>query len=293
MGQGRPQLAGQVGGGCGGATHTAILPAVDTHLACVGIKVEGAEDFGTTLDDLLTRGRLETGPGTSSLVRWRDPSGAMAIASVGSSGDPECVLPAFAGEGRLPAVGIRLASDGLSPFRDRLIVRSTDEGGEPGFELAVTIEDLANSRPLIPLDRPIHLALTLFAEAITHFESAASFDDWQADHGVRHDVPAVLPSGLLSGEDVSEALVTVTVAQAERRLNEGTGHHFHRLLVDIPGGTADLVAEDGAFSSSPHPGSVVHGSVWVSGRVTGGLLPGPSPRAERFFGLRRPPGRRR
>lgn len=265
---------------------------MDPHLACIGIWVENAESFGKVVDPLLGAGDTEDGPGASSAVIWTDPSGAGLVASVGRGGEPECVKPAFFGEGRVRVLVSRIGHDPAISYCDPLVVAVAEEGGQTMHPLAVHIDDMALTRPRLPLGTAAALAVTFFAETAEAFDNLEAFDRWQASHGVRHAVPSLLAPALMAGEDVPEALVTALVTDSKLRHNTATGHPFHWLALAIPGGTADMVIPYQALSFTPDPGSVVHGSCWVSGRVESGLLPGPARRSVRGLGLRRPGGRR-
>lgn len=266
---------------------------MDDHLACIGIRATDAESFAAAVDPLLAAGTNEQGPGASAAVIWSDESGAGLVASVGPSGDPECVRPAFFGDGRAHATGNRIGSHATISYCDPFVVDLTDGSDGDPIALAVHVDDMALTRPLLPEAGPVVLRLALFAEAVRAFADAEELNSWQEGHHVRHPVPSLLASALLAGQDEAEALVTVPVTRSALRHNSATGHPFHWMAVTIPGGTADLLAPVEAFDRTPAPGAVIHGSCWVSGRVIEGLLPGPSSRKARGFGLRRPPGRSR
>lgn len=265
---------------------------MNPHLACIGIWVDSAESFGKVVDPLLGAGETEDGPGASSAVIWTDPSGAGLVASMSRGGEPECVKPAFFGDGRLRALVTRIGLDPSIPHCDPLVVAVADPDGQTMHPLAVHIDDMALTRPRLPVGQEAILAVTFFGEAIEVFEDAAAFERWQGGHGVHHPVPSLLATALLAGDDAPEALVTARITEADLRHNTATGHPFYWLAVEVPGGTADMVIPLAALASPPAPGAIVHGTCWVSGRVQSGLLPGPSRRSGRGRGLRRPGGRR-
>lgn len=264
-------------------------------LACIGIHVADAESFGTTVEGLLAEGATEQGPGASALTTWLDPSGAAVVASLGPGGDVECVMPTFFGTSTLPVVPRRLAKDASCSYCDPLVVDVVDAEGELLLPMAVQIDDLALTRPRIPTDQRARMAVTAFAEELAVFANPEAFDAWQADHPVRYAAEAAVPIGLFDGDgdEVPEVLLTGVVLDAELRVNDGTGEVFTWLSVRSLPGVLDVVTPVGANEDHPPPGAVVHGSVWMVGRLTGGLLPGPSPRPRRRFGVRRPGGRRR
>lgn len=264
-------------------------------LACIGIHVADAEAFGATVEALLAEGTTEQGPGASALTTWLDPSGAAVVASLGPAGDVECVMPTFLGTAELEVVPRRLAPDATCAFCDLLVVDVVDGEGGLVLPMAVQIDDLALSRPRIPTDERAQLAVTAFAEQLAVFPTAEAFDGWQAEHPVRYAAEAAIPIGLFEGEghEVPEVLLSGVVLDAEVRVNEATGDPFAWLSVRSLPGVLDVVAPASALVDVPDPGAVVHGSVWMVGRLSGGLLPGPSPRPRRRFGVRRPGGRRR
>lgn len=264
-------------------------------LACIGIHVADAETFGTTVEGLLAEGTTEQGPGASALTTWLDPSGAALVASLGPGGDVECVMPTFFGTAELDVVPRRLAADASCTYCDPLVVDVVDGDGGQVLPMAVQIDDLALTRPRLPTDRRARLAVTAFAEELAAFPSPAAFDAWQADHPVRYAAEAAVPIGLTEGDghEVPEVLLTGVVLDAELRVNDATGEAFTWLSVRSLPGVIDVVTPASATDDHPRPGAVVHGSVWMVGRLTGGLLPGPSPRPRRRFGVRRPGGRRR
>lgn len=264
-------------------------------LACIGIHVADAETFGTTVEALLAEGTTEQGPGASALTTWLDPSGAALIASLGPSGDVECVIPTFFGTATVPVIPRRLATDASCSFCDPLVVDVVDAEGELLLPMAVQVDDLALTRPRIPTDQRARLAVTAFAEELATFPTPEAFDAWQADHPLRYAAEAAVPIGLFDGDghEVPEVLLTGVVVDGELRVNEGTGEAFTWLSVRTLPGVMDVVTPVRANEDNARPGAIVHGSVWMVGRLTGGLLPGPSPRPGRRFGVRRPGGRRR
>ena len=264
-------------------------------LACIGIRVDDAETFGTTVEGLLAGGENDQGPGASSRTVWEDASGAGLVASLGPSGEVECVAPTFFGDTRLAVVARRAAQDPSCAYCDPLVVDVIDGDGGVLHPMAVMVDDLALTRPRLPIGQRAILACTAFAEALETFDDAASFAAWQQDHPVRHAAESAVPSGLLAGDghETPEVLVSGTVLAAELRVNQATGSPFHRLSVRTLTGVLDVVAPVEALAAPPPPGAIVHGTMWMVGRIVEGLLPGPSPRPSRRFGLRRPEGRRR
>jgi len=72
------------------------------------------------------------------------------------------------------------------------------------------------------------------------------------------------PGGSLTSAD---ALFTGRVREARSLSNAVTGARFHWMLVDTLRLTIDVVADPEVLCELPAPGSIVSGSLWLSGRI--------------------------
>lgn len=255
-------------------------------LASIGIEVSDAEDFGAQVGPLLDAGDEVQGPGATTLVVWRDESGAGLVAPVGRNGEPETLIVTFFGAARLPArSGAPARRRGQAPFG--LIVR-LDDGEAP---IPVELDDMAVVGHRLPSSGPVELALALFADQVETFRDATAFDEWQQGHGVRHGVPSLLAVAADPDDAEPAVLATLLIDESGTRVNEATGGAFTWMTARVAGGAVDLVAP--ASEAPPPAGSIVHGTFTAVGRLTAGLLPGPGARPSRAFSVRRPYGRRR
>ncbi|MGL6073798.1 MAG: hypothetical protein ACRC8S_06510 [Fimbriiglobus sp.] len=212
---------------------------------------------------------------------WHDPSGAEVWLQQNRDDEFLGVNPHFAGNSRL---AVRLVNRVKSQqhasmdgsFYAWLDPEAAIEGEATNDQqgLYPFVFDSPEFCRLAPLELPITIPMQICGVAIEVevFADEASFMASQGD-GPKFASRAFFPAGLFHPDGTEtplpEARVIMTgiVLSGERRLNTYTNAPFYAVELETLGGSYDLAIDISLLPQAPHPGNILTGSFWLSGRV--------------------------
>ena len=203
-----------------------------------------------------------------------DPSGARTTVTL-EDRRVTCLTPGFAPGTRLD---VRLGA--LAPndcaFERPLIVEVLDAQGGMQYPLAVTIDDLGISEPMIQAGERAVIEVVAIADQLSRFPDVAAY----RASGTPMAVASLIPSGLFAPGVVeadalpvrSVALISGTVMAAELRTHSLFGHPFATVVMASLGADYRVcidVADLGGVAAPDLPavGSIISGEFYLSGRL--------------------------
>jgi hypothetical protein len=243
---------------------------VVNHFAAVGFLTPSREAFQGQVSELALLAEQEMGPlGIRAL--WKDDSGARLAMFVNTDGDLECLKPSFSGTSRQVVRPVTtLADPDGCPFCALASVEVLEDG-VMAYSLFVELDDIHRGQ-LATAEAPIELAISAFAEELTIWPDAASYEASKQAAELELAARSLIPSGMFApggGERPprAEAIVTGVVIESERRTNRYSSGAFDWCVIETFAAALDVVAEP---QKQPlQAGNVVQGTFWLVGRRVG------------------------
>ena len=245
-------------------------------LACAGLPVTD-EELDALLDRVLPRAHVLGATGRGRVVRWEDPSGARLVLEVGDDGVLD-LLPSFRSGTTV------LLGDLRSVSQDVAVASLLDDSGE---QLSSACLELEQRRllPAQPVER-VRASLTALGVDVEVLADARAFEasdaslldqDGPADDPPQHwDAgwswpPRVASRSFFSygvfadeADASAHARLTGEVLRAERRKVQATGKDVVVLQVETAGFPVTVCLEGAAHRSTPVPGNVLTGTVFLT-----------------------------
>jgi hypothetical protein len=259
--------------------------AVPSQFSSIGFRVSTGEDLAALASQVADRAEtIDAADG--QYLKWAPPTGEQLWLQVKRTGDAMGMNPHFEGPSVMRALlEARITRQTHTPLDGTFLAWANPpaDGSAGGdYPFAFDCPDAAvNDALALPAIVPLQIAA--FAQQITVHDSEAAFRAYQVAQGraregatstgTHFDSRSFVPSGLISpsGEPVTppeaHALIAGHVIVASPRMNSVTGHPFWWALVDTLGGTFDVVVEPPLLAGPIHPGNIVSGWFWLSGRI--------------------------
>jgi hypothetical protein len=195
-------------------------------------------------------------------LRWGTGSGVELWAQAEARSKKILGLnPYFAsGEAALAVAITSVVSDATRPHDGRLLVVPGDEARRAALApIAVALPDFQLERPALAGGARVALSIAAFAHALEVFESPEALGRL-APSGIMPGLLLAAPSGgLVVGAGVVHA--------SETRTNPSSKRPFGRVLLEVSGGTIDLLVDPSLTTALPPRGAVCRGVFWLSGRA--------------------------
>jgi hypothetical protein len=254
---------------------------VPSQFSAIGFDVSSGEDLAALASRVAER--ADTIDATAGqYLKWAPPSGEQLWLQVKHNGDAMGMNPHFEGKSSVRvAIEARVARDAHTPLDGTFLAwANPPEGRVAGgdYPLAFDCPDAA-THDALTLPATLLAQIAAFAQQITVYESPDAYDAAQAEQGLAFPSRSFIPSGIISpsGEPInppeSHALIAGEVIEAAERRNTVTGQPFWWALVDSVGGTFDVVIDPTLLSNPIHPGNVIAGWFWLSGRLQQSAAP--------------------
>jgi hypothetical protein len=248
---------------------------VPSQFSAIGFTVSSGEDLAALASRVAERAdTIDARAG--QYLKWASPSGEQLWLQVKHNGDAMGMNPHFEGKSSVcVAVEARIIREAHTPLDGTFLAwsnppRGAVVGGD--YPFAFDCPDAA-THDALTLPSTLTAQIAAFAQQLTVYESRTTYDAAQAEQGLPFASRSFIPSGLISpsGEPVtppeSHALIAGEVIEAAERRNAVTGRPFWWALVDTIGGTFDVVIDPVLLSNPVHPGNVIAGWFWLSGRL--------------------------
>lgn len=247
-----------------------------SHWSTIGFDVKTLEDAAALARMLIDDAQsIRTNAG--QYLRLRGGNGEEVWLQVNAKGEVVGINPHFEGEATM-RVGL---VSRVQREDDGLLDGALYAWADPQADDAITdgaypfVFDLPDAAVYAELALPsIQTArIAAFAHTMTVHESLAAYDTSQAGEALKFASRSFIPEGLLSGSEGNEpprAEVSFTghVVKSAMKTNAMTGAPFGWALVETLGGTYDVVFDGRLSEKAPVVGGVLHGSFWLSGRLT-------------------------
>lgn len=260
-----------------------------SNLECVGLAVADAPELGRLID----RVHPAAGPVGSfdgvEVIRWHDPSGAGLVVGI-EDRDITDLLPVFASTSGGRIADCRLVNESVAS------ATVVDVDGEQLTAMAFEAEQY---RQLLALGRPVAgfaritalgVSVTVHADAETFADSPDSLLNPDADptgpppaHFVERNMPwpprmaseSFISYGVFGdpAQSTAHARLAGTVLRASHRICELTGQGFSVATVRTVGFETDLCLADTEHPSTPEPGNVISGTVFLTAVIDSPELP--------------------
>jgi hypothetical protein len=248
---------------------------VPSQFSSIGFRVSTGEDLAELASSVADRAdTIDAAEG--QYLKWAPPTGEQLWLQVKRSGDAMGMNPHFEGRSVVRALlEARITRPTHTPLDGTFLAWANppvDGVGAADYPFAFDCPDAAVNDAL-DLPALVTLQVAAFAQQVTVHESEAAYRAHQLSQNTQFDSRSFVPSGLISpsGEPVtppeSHALIAGHVIAAAPRRNSVTGDPFWWALIDTVGGTFDVVVDPPLLAGPIHPGSVVSGWFWLSGRV--------------------------
>ena len=252
-----------------------------SQFSAIGFTVSSGEDLAALASRVAER--ADTINATAGdYLRWAPPSGEQLWLQLKKSGDAMGMNPHFEGKSSVRvAVEARVTREAHTPLDGTFLAWANPPAGEVSggdYPFVFDCPD-AGTHDTLELPATLTAQIAAFAQQISVYESRETYDAAQAAQGLTFGSRSFIPSGLISpnGEPVvppeSHALIAGEVIEAAERRNAITGQPFWWALVDTVGGTFDVVIDPSLLSNPVHPGNVISGWFWLSGRLQTTAVP--------------------
>lgn len=195
-------------------------------------------------------------------VRWRAGAGIELWAQA----DPDAkavkgFTPYFAsGSAVLSGQLISMVADLKRPHDGRLLVVPGREARRAALApLPIAAPDFRIARPRLTAGSEVELSVAAFAHALEVFADANAL--------VAASPAGLAPGLLLAAPQGGLVLGAGIVVEAEERTNPSSQQSFSWWLVEVSGGTIDVLVDPDLKKPLPSPGQAVRGVFWLSGRL--------------------------
>ena len=246
-----------------------------SHLSDIGFDIDSEVEFYKLAKKAYAKASsIKTDKGT--YFQYSDSSGAELWIQSNKNHELLGVKPHYKGISKrnvcLTASLDRMESELDGAFRSWA---DPTEPGNPESGAYPFVFDVPNHKSLgiIKFPQSIEIQLSAFAQDIDYYENETAFEQGQ-EGGVKWSTQSFVPSGLFNSNENPElntpealGIITGTIKQSEKKLNDLTGQEFQWMLVDTLGGEIDVLADWGFFSTEPKVGGIVHGQFWLSGQL--------------------------
>jgi len=246
-----------------------------SQFSSIGFSITSGEDLAALASSVADKAdRIATAPG--DYLKWAPASGEQLWLQISPDGDAMGMSAHFAGKSVMRvAVEARVSRPSHTPLDGTFIAWANPPAGAVtggDYPFAFDSPDAATYLDL-ELPAVVTAQIAAFAQEVTLHESPAAYAVAQAAQGLPSPSRSVIPSGLVSpsGEPVvppePHALIAGHVLEASEQLNTHSGLPYWWALVETVGGTVDVVIDPELLLHAPHPGHVVSGWFWLSGRL--------------------------
>ncbi len=245
-----------------------------SHFSTIGLPIQEQEDLLSLAERVMVSSssiRVANG----SYLHWTSPSGAELWLQVDNHNHLIGINPHFADQARiLVDLTARIsrpeesALDGAFHGWANPINSNPDSGNYP---FVFDVPDFKQHAKLA-LHVTVNAQVAAFAHDVSIHPSEDDFHNSQTTE-VKFAAQSFLPSGLFSrGENSnappeSMAIFTGIVHWATLAITELTNKEFWWVLVDLLGGSFDVVIDPELVDERPQVGGVLSGSFWLSGRL--------------------------
>jgi hypothetical protein len=198
-------------------------------------------------------------------VRWRAGAGVELWAQADATAKAvRGLTPYFAsGQASLAAKLVSVVGDPKRPHDGRLlVVPGNDERRAALAPVPVGSPDFRVARPDLVPGREVELSVAAFAHALDVFPDARKL--------VASSPAGLTPGLLLAAPQGGLVLGAGIVVDAEERTNESSKKSFGWWLLEVSGGTIDVLVDAELKKPLPKPGEAVRGVFWLCGRVATG-----------------------
>lgn len=246
-----------------------------SQFSTIGFSITSGEDLAALASQVADKAdRISTPPG--EYLKWAPPSGEQLWLQISPEGDAMGMSAHFAGKSSVRvALEARVVRPTHTPLDGTFLAWANPPAGAAGggeYPFAFDCPDAATHLDLA-LPAIVTAQVAAFAQQVSLYDSPAAFASSQAAQGARTPSRSFIPSGLVAptGEPVSppepHALIAGHVIEADTRVNAVSGTQYWWALVDSLGGTFDVVIDPELLAEPPHPGQVLSGWFWLSGRL--------------------------
>jgi hypothetical protein len=241
-----------------------------SHFSSIGFPVQDQDELQALAARAIKSGKhSETASG--SYVQWRERNGAEIWVQLDQDGAVIGVNPHFAGRS---AIRVGLAREVFRPGGSALDgafygwVNPTDEKSRDGeYPLVFDSPDFLVHRPNLPT--VLGVQISAFAHKVQVYADEKAY---QAA-GASLAPEAFIPSGLFTPTMESieppnaTAVLAGRVVQCSTFTNWITGSKYEWALVHTLGGEVDVVIDPDILQTDIHPGNILAGPFWLSGRL--------------------------
>jgi len=250
---------------------------VPSHFGCLGIAAEDQAAF-----EAVARQASEAAESHRSkrgtYLRWSCESGAEMWLQVNSRQELVGVQPHYDGDSRMQVgVAHAVARPGDSEL-DGAFYCWANPGekvvNDGDYPRVFDAPDFHLHAPHLAYPSRCHVQLVAFAEELEVFPSLPAYSEAQGDEP-RMASQSFVPAGLFASHGgqttppTAHALLTGEVLVSAEKRNSLTGLPFYWVRAQTYGATIDVVVETAPVVGLPPPGSVIQGTFWLSGRLSG------------------------
>jgi|CXWL01.1.fsa_nt_gi hypothetical protein len=248
------------------------------HFAAIGFLAPDSMSLRLQLEEAAGNAQTIALPG-GSYLRWESGNGAEVWFQLKGGGSLVGATPYFSGKSRISAsITGRVRRKDDSRF-DMAFHAWADpaEGGE-GKGLFPFVFECPDGYLFRNIATPVTTVLSLaaFAHELEVHESEAAYYSTQTGE-IRIASRSFIPSGLFSSDlsplsgPLPYAVFTGHVTEVRTVRNPLTGSDFVWALTETAGGSIDVVVEPALHTLPIRFGSVISGSFWLCGRLSGAL----------------------
>lgn len=241
-----------------------------THFSAIGFSTQNQDEFRKLIIKAAEEG-INTETDAGIYIQWKEKNGAELWVQVDKNNALIGLNPHYAGKAIMRVGVIKQISRARNSALDGAYYGWADPTGDvPDHGTYPFVFDLPNF-----LTNPLQLPTIIDVQisAFAHELQIYSDEDKFAEAGTHFAPESFIPSGLFTPkmeafeEPASQAIFTGKVIQHSTLTNEFTGLKYEWALVKTLGGEIDVVADPSLMSEEIHPGGIISGSFWLSGKI--------------------------
>ena len=254
------------------AVSIARMLSVPSHFSTIGIRVETEDEFKSLANQMASQARSIDVP-EGRYLHWSSPSGAEVWIQLDNNHHLIGMTPHFAGKSQLRAgITARLNRPEDTALDGAFHAWADPADTDPTSGLYQFVFDSPDfcRHATLALPSVVQVQLAAFAHEIAIFDSVNACNSTQTDEpqvASRSFIPSGFFAPHAGSTELPQAHASLSghILQADRLINDLSGHSFYWALVDSLGGLFDVVIDPKLVEDVPKPNGVMKGSFWLSG----------------------------
>jgi hypothetical protein len=241
-----------------------------SNLSDVGFPTSSNEDLNNLIEKWLENvAEIPSRKGT--YLKFGDESGAEIYLQMDHGGDLTGLNPYFAGKSRRKVFLTEFIERDSSELDGAFHAwANAEKEGEGDYPFVLDLPDAFTYQINLPL--ACEIQLNAFAtNDLQVFESEGEFLDSQTEE-IKFAAHSFIPIGLFRQNEgippQAHGQFAGTVKEFELKTNQMTGKNFYWFLVETLGGEIDVVSDPNYVKKEPQINSIIHGSFWLTGKIT-------------------------